>query len=499
MEREKGGFFEQIQGKINPVVVKYYYGPRMEKADRSFPYLVQVMEAHVLMLNEQGIIPEEVTVPLVRTLEKWGKKIPKLDPLLEDLYINLEHLMAQEVGEEVCSYLPVARSRNDVEAAMWRIELRENMFKLAESCKVLIDILHLRATETKDYIFPGYTYGQQAQPISMGFHLLGFVAPLLRSMERIIECVERFNKNPLGAAAMSGTEYPIDRNKTAKYMGFDSVWEHTADAVVSEDYMLEAANSALMILTALARQAEDIIYWCSNEAGFADLSDDLIDSSSIMPQKRNPVICATVRSQARITAGKYAGIAAACSVGFQASRDMTAAWEDVAECISVADGMCRISCEYMKSLKFHKENMEQILYKGFSNATELADSLVLEGKLSFRQAHKIVGAAVSQLFYAGKGQEELTWEILNHWSKEVCGKELPLTREQVKNAKDFRVAVQRRNCQGGTSPEEIEKMMLHQKQELKKLLEKFEEKQKQWETADEFMHQMAEQLLEGGN
>ena len=147
----------------------------------------------------------------------------------------------------------------------------------------------------------------------MGFHLLGISAPLLRDLKRILECVERFNKNPLGAAALAGTEYPINRVRTAELLGFDGVWEHTADAVSSADYMLESSNIAVMSLNTMARLAEDIIFWCTNEAGFADLSNDLIDSSSIMPQKRNPVICATVRSQARLMACRYAGICDAWS------------------------------------------------------------------------------------------------------------------------------------------------------------------------------------------
>lgn len=125
-KEKKGGFFEQIQGNINPVVLEYYYGPKMKESDTSFPYLVRVMKAHVIMLKEQGIIPEEAARRLLSVMEGWGERIPTLDPSLEDLYINLEHLITVEAGEDICSYLPVARSRNDVEAAMWRIELREN-------------------------------------------------------------------------------------------------------------------------------------------------------------------------------------------------------------------------------------------------------------------------------------------------------------------------------------------------------------------------------------
>lgn len=492
---EKGGFFEQIQGKINPVVVKYYYGPRMEKADRSFPYLIRVMEAHVLMLEKQKIIPQNIAKKLVQVMEGWNGQTPQLDPSLEDLYINMEHLMTKEAGKDVCSYLPVARSRNDVEAAMWRIELREKLFLLGDALEDLVKTLHQRAEETVDYIFPGYTYGQQAQPINMGFQLAGYSAPMLRHLERILECVDRFNKNPLGAAAMSGTEYPIDREYTAELLGFDGVWEHTADAVVSEDYMLEAANISVLVLNALARQAEDIINWCSNEAGFSDLTDDLIDSSSIMPQKRNPVICATVRSQARMMAGRYAGISAACSVEFQASRDMTAAWEDVIECVNTALGMCRISGEYLKTLRFQRENMEAILDKGFSNATELADSLVLEGGLSFRQAHKIVGGAISELFQEKKGQEDLTWELLDCWCRDICGSPLPMTREQVEKAKDFRTAVERRDCQGGAAPAQVLKTLGHQKERLETICREIEMRREQWKQAEKELHQRAVKLV----
>ena len=489
--KAKGGFFEQIQGKINPVVVKYYYGPRMARSDGSFSYLVTVMEAHVLMLGEQGIIPKEAAAKLLKVMEGWQSYEPELDPSLEDLYINLEHLITKEVGEEICSYLPVARSRNDVEAAMWRMELRDRLFCLADALLDMVQVLHNRATETVDWIFPGYTYHQQAMPITMGFHLSGLAAPLLRDVTRILECVSRFNYNPLGAAAMSGTEYPINRERTGALLGFNGVWDHTADAVSSADYMMEASNIAVMSLNTLARLAEDIIFWCSNEAGFADLTDDLIDSSSIMPQKRNPVICATVRSQARLIAARYAGICNACSVQFQASRDMTAAWEDVLECVKTAEGMCRISAEYTRSLRFHKERMEDILRRNFSNATELADSLVLQGGLSFRQAHKVVGGAVSDLFHKGAGQEDLTWELLDQWCRELNGIPLPITQEQVEQAKSFRVCVERRNCRGATAPAEVTRMLGVQQEQLEHLRAALKQNRTQWADADQSLHEAA--------
>jgi len=303
----EGGFFEQVQGKINPVVVEHYYGHRLEKSNQSFAYLLQVMEAHVVMLTDCKIIPQDVAKKLLEAIEELYGKTPELDPKLEDLYINFESILTSKLGAEVSGYLPVARSRNDVEAAMWRIELREKLFQMSDSILALVDVLHRRAEETADYVFPGYTYRQQAQPVTLGHYLLGIAAALLRDVERVIDCVSRFNYGPLGAAALAGTGYGIDRELTSRLLGFKGVWEHTQDAVASADYMLEAANTAMIHLNTLARFAGDIIQWCATEIGFADLPNDLIDSSSIMPQKRNPVICATVRAHARLVAGRMPG------------------------------------------------------------------------------------------------------------------------------------------------------------------------------------------------
>lgn len=492
---QTGGFFEQVQGKINPVVIKHYYSHRLEKSNESFDYLLQVMEAHVIMLTECKIIPQSAAKKLLGAIEDLNGKTPELDPSLEDLYINFEAIITSKLGAEVSGYLPVARSRNDVEAAMWRIELREKLFQMADSLLDMINVLHNRVVETADYLFPGYTYRQQAQPVTMGHYLLGIAAPLLRDVERAIDCVSRFNYGPLGAAALAGTGYGINRELTSNILGFKGVWEHTQDAVASADYMLEAANTAVMSLNTLARLAGDITQWCATEIGFADLPNDLIDSSSIMPQKRNPVICATVRSQARLIAGRYAGICAACSVEFEASRDVTVAWEDVLECIRIANGMCRISEAYTAGLIFKKKNMEDSLYRGFSNATELADSLVLEGNISFRTAHKIVGGAIAELFEQGKGQESLSYELLNSWSLRVTGAPLPISPEWVERAKNFREGVERRNCLGATSQKEIARMLSGQKKKTGELAMTIAKIRSQWKEAKEELHRKAVDII----
>ena len=209
-----------MQGKINPVVVEHFYKYRLQQTNQGFLYLLKVMEAHVVMLAECKIIPQDVAKKLLVEIKDLNDRTPELDPKLEDLYINFEDIITKKLGAEVSGYLPAARSRNDVEASMWRMELREKLFQLADSLLAMINVLHRRAHETADYVFPGYTYRQQAQPVTIGSTtFLGIAAPLLRDVERIIDCVARFNYGPLGAAALAGTGYPIDRKLNRSVAG----------------------------------------------------------------------------------------------------------------------------------------------------------------------------------------------------------------------------------------------------------------------------------------
>ncbi|HHV79391.1 MAG TPA: argininosuccinate lyase [Firmicutes bacterium] len=460
-------FFERIQGKLHPVTVKYYYGPRMLKSKESLPYLARVLLAHVVMLVKRGIIPESAGAKLAESLLQFALEPDKaklaLDPGLEDLYVNLERLLTRELGAEVSGYLPVGRSRNDLEGTMWRMELREKAARVLDSFISLVRILCRRAEEMSEAIMPGYTYGQQAQPITMGHYLSGIASALLRDCGRMADAVKRFDYCPLGAAAFAGTGYPIDRELTARLLGFRGVMEHSLDAVASADFMLETLSAAAMGAVTLTRFAEDIMKWCSNEVGFASLPDDLIDSSSIMPQKRNPVIVATVRSQGRLVAGKVSALYAACSVGFEASRDVTVAWEEVLECLGIVEGMSEITSAYTGEIIFNTETMERALSIGFSNATEVADTLVREGGMPFRLAHQVVGAAVADLYSRGGTPAEFTCALLDRWCRKIAGIPLPVNEAAVREALDNRVGVARRISIGGPAPSEVRRMIAAQR------------------------------------
>lgn len=494
-------FFEKVQGKLHPATVRYYYGPRIEKARKSLPYLARVLRAHVVMLAEARIIPRSAAAAILTTLTEVAADdagAMSLDPTLEDIYINLEKRLTAELGSGVAGYMPVARSRNDVEAAMWRMELREDLARLATAVIALAALLADRADETAGYVMPGYTYGQQAQPTTAGHYLSAVGAELLRDAERLVDACRRLNRNPLGAAAFTGTSWPIDRHRTAELLGFDGLVENTLDAVATADYLLEALTASAITACTLGRLAEDVFRWCANEVGFASLPDDLIDSSTIMPQKRNPVIVATIRAQARVLAGEVAGLLSACSVGFEASRDVTVAQGNVRDALALVEGMTEITRAIMGGVVFHPNRMAEALGIGFSNATELADTLAREGRIPFRQAHQIVGAAVSGLFATGQGPAGLTRRLLDERCRQLTGKPLPIEDEAVRRALDHRACVGQKTLPGGPAEGEVKRMASHLKEHTVGLQNSAREMEARWQRGQALLEQAARAVIDGG-
>ncbi|MCL1848597.1 MAG: argininosuccinate lyase [Clostridiales bacterium] len=496
----EAGFFERIQGAIHPAVVEHYYKDNILSTASSSPYLLDVMRAHACMLADQGIIPREAGAALAETLTGWkqsgGITPDMIDPSLEDLYINMEHLLSKALGEEIAGHLPVARSRNDVEAAMWRIEMREKLRVLARSAINHCAVLDKRAREHLAAPMPGYTYHQQAMPVTLGFQLSCVSSAMLRDIARIIDCIERLDVNPLGSAALSGSGYDVDRQATAQFLGFADVMDNCEDSVSACDYMLEAASCSLQLLVTLGRFAEEVIKWCQNETGFADLSDSMIDSSSIMPHKRNPVVPATVRAFSRLKAGDFAGLAAACVVPFEASRDVTVVFTKALDMVNTAWDMCEISKAYTGDIRFHAQKMRDALSIGFSFSAELADTMVRDGGLTFRAAHSIVGGAVSELYDAGKGPEAMSYRILDQWSQKLTGAPLPITEDAFRKACDTDENIARRKHFGGTSSERVSESIDARTEQAGILLVRLMVNELRWKEAEMTLDEACEALIQ---
>jgi argininosuccinate lyase len=330
---------------------------------------------------------------------------------------------------------------------------------------------------------PGYTYGQQAQPTTAGHYLSAVSGALLRDAERLVDACVRLDRNPLGAAAFAGTSWPIERGRTAELLGFDGLLENTLDAVAAADYMLEALCAAGITACTLGRVSEDVFRWCANEVGFATLPDDLIDSSTIMPQKRNPVIVATVRAQARVVAGEVAGLLGAASVGYEASRDVTLAQGNVRDALALVEGMAEITREVIAGLHLQPDRMAAALSLGFSTATEVADALARQGSLPFRQAHQIVGSVVSRLLAEGKGPADLTPGLLDEACRAIAGRGLPLSPEQVQDALGARLAVERKALPGGPAPAEVRRLAAAQAARAATQRGRLDELERRWSAA----------------
>ena len=489
MENATGsqGFFERTQGRMNPLVLEHYYKKRMGDIAGSSQYLLAVMRAHVCMLARQEIIPADIAKQLSATLGGWaasgGITRDMLDPAFEDLYLNMEHMLSEKLGAETAGYMPVARSRNDVEAAMWRMEIREKLTALARAILRHAGILAKRAGEYLDSAMPGYTYHQQAQPLTLGYQLAAMSAAQIRDAQRIVQAISRLNVNPLGAAALAGTGYPIDREYTAQLLGFDGVTDNCEDAVAACDYMLESSSDALMALITLGRFAEEVIKWCQNEVGFASLPDDIIDSSSIMPQKRNPVVPATVRANARLAAGDFAGLAGACTVAYEASRDVTIVFEKTISFIENARDMCMVSSAYAEGIAFDTEAMRASLSLGFSTTTEIADTLVRDGGMPFRLAHKLVGGLVGVLFDEGKTPDHLNYEALSDYALRETGQDLPITKTQFDAANSVDENIARRCHTGGPARPQVERSLADQKAQREAIENELDVMEKRWDQA----------------
>jgi argininosuccinate lyase len=312
-----------------------------------------------------------------------------------------------------------------------------------------------------------------------------------------MDACRRLNRNPLGAAALAGTSWPIDRHRTAELLGFDGLLENTLDAVATADYMLEALTASAITACSLGRLAEDIFRWCANEVGFASLPDDLIDSSTIMPQKRNPVIVATIRAQARVVAGEVAGLLSACSVGFEASRDVTLAQGNIRDALALVEGMTEITRAIMGGVAFHRDRMAEALGIGFSSTTELADTLAREGRIPFRQAHQIVGAAVSALFVTGQGPAGLTRQLLDETCRRMTGRPLPIQDEAVRRALDHRACVEQKTLPGGPAEGEVKRMASRQKTHAAALRGYVREMEARWHQGQARLEHSVRAVIDG--
>lgn len=406
--------------------------------------------AHVKMLGECGILPLADVNTITSGLQKLQQKALKGDlqysVKMEDIHLNLESMLIEEVGP-VGGKLHTGRSRNDQVATDMHLYLRNRTKEIVKLIEELQGAVLKQANEHVETILPGYTHLQRAQPISFAHHLMAYFWMLERDKERFNESYKRINKSPLGAGALAGTTFPIDRNVSAEILGFTSIYENSLDAVSDRDFILEFLSNSSMLMMHLSRFGEEIILWCSQEFQFIELDDAFSTGSSIMPQKKNPDMAELIRGKTGRVYGNLFGLLTVLKgLPLAYNKDMQEDKEGMFDTVKTITGSLRIFTGMIESMKVKAVNMEKAVKSDFSNATELADYLASKG-IPFREAHEVVGNLVLTCIQKGCYLIDLSLDEFKTASS--------LFEEDIYTALEPYEAVKRRNSTGGTGFEQV--------------------------------------------
>ncbi|MGM0679864.1 MAG: argininosuccinate lyase [Pseudomonadota bacterium] len=406
--------------------------------------------AHARMLAHVGVLSESERDSIIEGLKVIEQDIERGEfawsTTLEDVHMNIEARLTDRIGS-VGKKLHTGRSRNDQVATDIRLYLREEIREIKAELKRLIDGLLQLAEREADTIMPGFTHLQTAQPVTFGHHMLAWVEMLVRDMARLGETFKRVNVMPLGAAALAGTTYPIDREFTARELGFDSVAENSLDAVSDRDFAIELVSDASLLMMHLSRFSEELILWSSAQFDFVDLGDSFCTGSSIMPQKKNPDVPELVRGKTgRIYGHLMSLLTLMKGQPLAYNKDNQEDKEPLFDTIDNLKGCLKLYADMMPQISVKRDRLYEAARSVFSTATDLADYLVRKG-VAFRDAHEIVGKAVRYGVDNSKDLSEMSLDELQQFSKVI--------EQDVFEVLTLEGSVAARNHIGGTAPEQV--------------------------------------------
>ena len=423
---------------------------------------IAASKAHAAMLREQGIISEADAAAILEGLDRIAAEyerdgVPESEEL-EDIHMTVEHRLAELIGE-AAGRLHTARSRNDQVATDFRLWVRNACDEAANAIRGLQRALVGRAEEHADTIMPGFTHMQVAQPVTLGHHLLAYYEMLRRDLSRFADARERMNESPLGSAALAGTSFPIDRERTADALGFERPTANSLDAVSDRDFALDYLGAAAQCSLHLSRLAEEVILWANPMFGFVKLSDDYSTGSSIMPQKRNPDAAELVRGHSgRIVGALVSLMVTMKGLPLAYSKDMQDDKEPVFEAYDLLTISLQALAGMIETVEFVPERMREAAAAGFSTATDLADWLAREADVPFREAHHITGRAVKAAEDRGCGLADLPLDDLKSID--------PRIDDRVFSVLSVEASVASRTSYGGTAPERVREQIAKAKEEL---------------------------------
>ncbi|MGY0398834.1 MAG: argininosuccinate lyase [Ostreibacterium sp.] len=447
-----GRFSESMEGFLLDFNASVLFDQRMAFDD------IEGSLAHAMMLGEQGILSaedvEKIQSGLLQIREEIDKGEFQWSIELEDVHMNIEARLTDLIGL-AGKRLHTGRSRNDQVATDIRLHLRGAIDELREWLKSLMSNIVTLADKEASTIMPGFTHLQSAQPVTFGHHLLAWFEMLKRDDERLVDCRKRLNQSPLGAAALAGTTYPINRFRTAELLGFDKPCANSLDAVSDRDFAVELCSTNAIMAMHLSRIAEELIIWNSVQFQFIELPDRFCTGSSIMPQKKNPDIAELVRGKTgRVYGNLMSMLTIMKSQPLAYNKDNQEDKEPLFDTIDTMTACIRAFAGMLPHIQVNRENLRNTAKDGFATATDLADYLVKK-KIAFRDAHEIVGKIVALAIKKGCALDELNLLDLQAQSN--------LIEADVFAVLTVEGSVSARNHVGGTAPEQVKQAVAEAK------------------------------------
>lgn len=420
--------------------------------------------AHSQMLAERGIISAEDQAKIAHGLNTILAEIEEgkftFSTRLEDIHMNVEARLAELIGP-AAGRLHTARSRNDQVAVDFRLWVKEELARTAEALKRLIAAFLDKAEAHAATVMPGFTHLQAAQPVTFGHHCMAYIEMFGRDLSRVRDAIERLDECPLGAAALAGTGYPIDRHMTAAALGFREPTRNSLDSVSDRDFALEFLSVAAITATHLSRLAEEIVIWSTPQFGFVRLSDSFSTGSSIMPQKKNPDAAELIRAKTgRINGHLIALLTVMKGLPLSYSKDMQEDKEAVFDAAETLDLAIAAMTGMIADLTVNEQAMKKAAGAGYSTATDLADWLVREAGLPFREAHHVTGRAVALADQRGIALERLPLADLQAIHASIT--------DGVYSVLSVQNSVKSRKSFGGTAPQEVRRQIRYWRKRLAK-------------------------------
>lgn len=450
-----GRFSEQTDAFVEAFTASVQFDQRMYRHD------IAGSCAHARMLNKVGVLAEEDLLLILKGLEEIEKEIEQGEfewqVALEDVHMNIEARLIEKIGE-AGKRLHTGRSRNDQVATDIRLYLREQIERVVDEIKRLQKGLLGLAEQEAATIMPGFTHLQVAQPVTFGHHMMAWFEMLQRDASRFDDCSVRMCVCPLGAAALAGTSYPIDREYTASELGFSAPASNSLDAVSDRDFAIEFCAAASILMTHMSRMSEELVIWSSTQFDFISLPDRFCTGSSIMPQKKNPDVPELVRGKTGRVNGSLINLLTLMkSQPLAYNKDNQEDKEPLFDAVDTVQGCLRAFADLVPAIECKRDNMYEAAKKGFSTATDLADYLVRKG-LPFRDAHEVVGKAVALALEKNVDLSELSLGQLQTFSDKI--------NEDVVTVLTLEGSVASRNHIGGTAPERVKKAVAEARKKI---------------------------------